>query len=125
MSHSSFLSGDPDLYHTFFDPMPGTTPFADAEAAWFWCVETSDAIHNGARLRAGMGSTPRPCEAVDIQKIVIRLNREQILNDRHIAALVRYGQRQTRPNRMPDTHIWQQAMNHMTPILQRKGIIAR
>ena len=125
MSHSSFLSGDPDLYTTFFDPLPGTTPFADAESAWFWCVETSDAIHNGARLRAGMSRTPRPCEAVDIQQIVIRLSREQILDDRHIDALVRYGQRQTRPTRMPDTHHWHQAMTRLTPELQRRGIIAR
>ena len=123
MSHSSFLAGEPDLYAASFEPLPGTVPFADAESAWFWCVETSDAIHGGARLRAGMGSTPRPCEAVDIQKIVIRLNHDRILSDKHIDAMVRYGQRQTRPVRMPDTHVWQQAMARLTPALQRKGII--
>ncbi len=101
----------------------GTQPFADAETAWFWCLETSEAVHSGARLRAGMGAVARPCEPVDIQNVVLRLVRQQLLNTAHLRALSLYGKQQLRPKNRDHYTIWQQAMNRMTPILQRKGII--
>jgi len=103
--------------------LAGTTAFPDAEAAWFWCLETSEAVHNGARLRAGMGAVSRPCEPVDIQTVVLRLARQRLLNDAHLRALCFYGQQQIRPSRPDDIWLWQQAMDRLTPILQRKGII--
>jgi len=119
MSQSFFLSNEPSLY----PEIPDSEPFHDAEAAWFWCVQTSEAIHSGARMEPGLG-TPRPCEAVDIQKVVLRLADQKQLNAHHVDALVKYGQRQLRPTRLPAAHYWHQAMHRMTPILQRKGIIA-
>jgi hypothetical protein len=104
-----------------------TEPFASAEAAWFWCVETSEALHSGARLRAGMGKVSRPCEPVDIQNVILRLARQKLLNDAHLRTLGRYGQRQLRPDPttgLRDASLWHQAMNRLTPVLQRKGIIA-
>lgn len=110
-----------------FDSIAPTEPFANAESAWFWCVETSEAMHSGARLRAGMGRVARPCEPVDIQTVVLRLARQSMLSDAHLRTMHRYGQRQLRPDRATrqgDAYLWQQAMTRMTPILQRKGIIA-
>lgn len=102
----------------------GTQPFPDAESAWFWCLETSEAVHNGARLRAGMGAVSRPCEPVDIQNVVLRLARQQLLNNAHLRALCLYGQQQLRPKHTnTDAVLWHQAMQRMTPVLQRKGII--
>lgn len=118
MSHSFFLSNEPCFYAGF----PDGEPFANAEAAWFWCVRTSDVIHGGARYEPGQ-NPPRPCEAVDIQKIVLRLADRNILTDRHARVLVTYGRRQQSPSRPVPAHYWHQAMTHMTPILQRKGII--
>ena len=121
MSHSSFFSAEPDFYS---DLTFQTQPFPDAESAWFWCVQTSEAIHSGARLQAGKATIPRPCEAVDIQTVVLRLARDKILNDAHVKALVTYGPRQLRPTQKTYGILWQQAMERMTPILQHKGIIA-
>ena len=124
MSHSSFLANEPDFYS---DSSLSSTeygqPFADAESAWFWCVQTSEAIHSGARLEAGRATTPRPCEAVDIQTVVLRLARQKILSDAHVKALVTYGPRQMRPRRPIPNALWQQAMQRITPALQQKGII--
>ena len=108
----------------FRDPwLAETQPFPDAEAAWFWCLETAEAVHSGARLRAGMGAVSRPCESVDIQNVVLRLVRQQLLNDAHLRTLCTYGRQQMRPGNPADAWLWQQAMNRMTPPLQRKGII--
>jgi hypothetical protein len=122
MSHLSFLSSEPDFYSDFACE---TQPFPDAESAWFWCVQTSEAIHSGARLQAGKATTPRPCEAVDIQTVVLRLARDKILSDAHVRALVKYGPRQLRPARNNYGILWQQAMERMTPVLQHKGIVAQ
>lgn len=120
MSHISFLSNE----YSFYDDSPLTYAFADAEAAWFWCVKTSEAIHGGAQMRGGASTMPRPCEAVDTQKIVLRLAREKILTDRQVAVLVKYGAQWKRPTHRTDSLLWKQAMTKMTPILQHKGIIA-
>lgn len=132
MSHSSFLCNDPSVFMDSPHPQSvnGEIPFHDAEAAWFWCVQVSDAIHSGARNHpdttpSAWGSTKRPCEAVDIQKVVLRLAQQKILTDRHINVMTRYGKRHLRPAGNSNAHLyWQQAMNHLTPVLQRKGIIA-
>lgn len=124
MTHISEISS-----RTLPDPqnskwLSGTVAFADAEAAWFWCLETSEAVHSGARLRAGMGAVTRPCEPVDIQNVVLRLARQQLLNNAHLRALCTYGPQHMRPEEdTHDSYLWEQAMNRMTPILQRKGII--
>lgn len=126
MSHSSFLCSEPDFYsdsyHSTGSDETGT-PFPDAEAAWFWCVQTSDAIHSGARLERGRATTPRPCEAVDIQTVVLRLARQNVLSAAHVKALVTYGPHQTRPGHKIPAVLWQQAMQRITPVLQQKGII--
>lgn len=108
------------------DPwLAGTQPFPDAESAWFWCLETTEAVHSGARMRAGMGAVSRPCEALDIQNVVLRLVRQQLLTTAHLRTLCVYGQRQMTPSFFSsDALLWQQALDRMTPILQQKGIIA-
>lgn len=128
MSYSSFLSNEPDFYSvSSADPssdlLAGTEAFPDAESAWFWCVKTSEAIHAGARLEPGRATTPRPCEAVDIQTVVLRLARQKILSAAHIKALATYGPRQMRPRSTPSAALWQQAMQRITPVLQQKGIV--
>jgi hypothetical protein len=100
-------------------------PFPDAESAWFWCVQTTEARHEGARQRAGHGDTPRPCEAVDIQKVVLRLIDKKLLQEPHVRTLGRYGRAQLRPSGKirRDVLLWTQAMQRLTPPLQQKGIV--
>lgn len=125
MSHSSFLSDVSGFYsEPSHESLENTQPFKDAESAWFWCVQTSEAIHSGARLEPGRATTPRPCEAVDIQKIVLRLARENVLTPNHVKAMVDYGPRQERPSRPLPNFYWQQAMETLTPLFQQKGIVA-
>lgn len=124
MSHLSFLCNEPDFYSdSRFEATEGTEAFPDAESAWFWCVQTSEAIHSGARLEPGRATTPRPCEAVDIQTVVLRLARQKVLTDAHVRALVTYGPRQSRPKHKIPNALWQQAMQRITPALKQKGII--
>ena len=125
MSHASFLCGDPSV----FDPAESAlVPFDSAEDAWFWCVRASEAIHAGARsgspINSDWGSRYRPCEAVDVQNVVLRLSRRHILNPHHVRVLSLYGKRRLRPPFASHArHLWFEALHHMTPILQRKGII--
>ncbi|MDB5477998.1 MAG: hypothetical protein JWM96_493 [Alphaproteobacteria bacterium] len=121
MSHSYFLSDEPSFYSNDSD---NAEPFPSAEAAWFWCVQTSEAIHSGARLKPGRATTPRPCEAVDIQKVVLRLADKKILTKAHVRAMVAYGPRHLRPSQKIHAAAWSQAMERLTPYLQQKGIVA-
>jgi hypothetical protein len=98
-------------------------PFPDAESAWFWCVQATEALYGGARVRAGMGKTPRPCEPVDIHTIIVRLSNQDLLSPSHLKVLATYGRRQETPAIALHAKIWQQAMDRLTPPLQRKGII--
>ena len=50
-------------------------PFATAEEAWFWLMRWRRAWLDGARFRAGRSDRPRPCEPVDILRVVDRLYR--------------------------------------------------
>jgi hypothetical protein len=124
MSHISFFHEESDFYSALSGSDSETVPFNDAESAWFWCVQTSEAIHSGARLTAGRATTPRPCEAVDIQKVVINLARDKILSESHVKALCTYGPRKMRPSKTVPAALWQQAMQRITPVLQQKGIVA-
>ena len=40
----------------------GGVPFPSAEEAWFWFIQAQEAKAAGARVRAGLGLTERPCE---------------------------------------------------------------
>lgn len=126
MSRSSFLCGAPSLFDA---EDQAVIPFDSAEAAWFWCVRVSDAIHAGARsggfINSDWGSRFRPCEAVDIQSVVLRLSRNRILDRNHVRVLGFYGKRRLRPpsSSRNACRLWFEAMDRLTPVLQQKGII--
>ncbi len=50
-----------------------------------WSVQATIARHEGARVVAGLGNTVRPCEPVDVMRVVSRLNRDGVLSDRHVS----------------------------------------
>ena len=77
---------------------------------------------------AGQGDVPRPCEPLDIMREVDRLYRSRLLLRDHLHVLVHYGRRQEapdaqRPREARAAHIWQEAFQHIGPVLSRKGII--
>ncbi len=105
-------------------------PFLTAEEAWFWFVQSYDAIHAGARVRKGYGSVVRPCEPVDIYTIVMRLFKQGFLHKEHLRVLTQYGQKLSAPNpryqnQIHDSDLWYQAMDHLKSRMQHKGIVAQ
>jgi len=75
-----------------------TVPFESAQEAWFWFINAQQARNDGARFVAGCSKIPRPCEPLDILKIVDRLHRTRRLQRDHLLVLRHYGRRQMAPD---------------------------
>lgn len=105
-----------------------TTPFQSAEEAWFWFVQNQMAKAEGAKIVAGAASIPRPCEPVDIYKIMERLYRGRRLLMDHIMVLRHYGRRLMspdpyRPKEIRAHGLWIEAMERMEESMILKGIV--
>jgi hypothetical protein len=105
-------------------------PFRSGEDAWFWFMAAYQAKSEGARITAGQGIVPRPCEPLDILKVVDRLHRNRVLILDHVLVLRHYGQRFLRPDgarvrEMRAAQLWREAIGHLESILIDKGIVAR
>lgn len=106
-----------------------TLLFESAEEAWFWFIDAQGARNDGARFTAGLGIAIRPCEPVDILKILDRLYRQRMLRRDHFLVLRHYGRRMIPPDQRRTKEIrayklWKEAMEKLTPVLERKGIIS-
>lgn len=104
-------------------------PFDTVEQAWLWSVQATIARHEGARVTAGQGRVPRPCEPSDIMRVVCAMNRDRRLSDRHVSVLVRYGRRYGAPNsrrrrEYRDARLWDEALDCLAAPLRDKGIVA-
>ncbi len=105
-----------------------TVPFESVEDAWLWFIQAQQARDEGARIVAGMSLYPRPCEPIDILKVVDRLYRQRKLIRDHLLVLRHYGRRQMAPDprRMKERRgymLWREAMDAIGPVLEKKGII--
>jgi len=103
-------------------------PFDNVEEAWFWFIDAQGARNDGARFVAGMGTAIRPCEPVDILKVLDRLYRQRMLVRDHFLVMHHYGRRMIPPDprRVKEQRaykIWQESMDRMQPVLERKGIV--
>jgi hypothetical protein len=103
-------------------------PFDSVEEAWFWCVDGMTARNDGARITAGHGNTERPCEPIDIAKVVDRLYRNRNISRDHLRVLKHYGIRHMAPDPRRQREakaftLWDEVMMRMEAILERKGII--
>ncbi len=108
----------------------GTVPFQSAEEAWFWFISAQEARNDGARFVAGQGLYPRPCEPVDILRVVDRLYRHRRLIRDHLVILRYYGFRRLAPDRrrlkeMRAHKIWTEALGRIESVLENKGIVQR
>jgi len=104
-------------------------PFESVEEAWFWFITAQQARNDGARYVAGAGNMPRPCEPVDILKVLDSLYRKRRLLRDHLLVLRHYGRRLMAPDprRVKEKrahHIWCEAFDRIGPVLAEKGIIA-
>ena len=103
-------------------------PFATVEDVWFWFIAAQQARTDGARFVAGLGSSQRPCEPIDILKIMDDLYRKRRLLKEHFLVIRHYGRRFIAPDnrRLKERRayaLWQEAFDRMEPILIRKGIV--
>lgn len=102
-------------------------PFRSAEEAWFWFMLAQQARADGARIVAG-AALARPCEPMDILKIVDRLYRQRVLMLDHLLVLRHYGRRMMPPDgrRVREVRaatLWQEALAHLESCLVEKGIV--
>lgn len=107
-----------------------TVPFASAEETWFWFIDAQEAKSSGARIVSGSGLYPRPCETVDILKILDRLYRTQRLVRDHLLVLRHYGRRKMSPDssRIKEVRacrLWREALDAMEEIFIQKGIVEK
>ncbi len=107
---------------------PNAVPFESTIDAWFWFILAQQARNEGARYTSGMSLTPRPCEPMDILKILDGLYRKRMLLRDHLLILRHYGRRQMAPDprrakEVLADKLWQQALERIEPVLIRKGIV--
>jgi len=138
------LLGNPSLRHTRtyregqpthvksrrepLDSDDNTVPFVSTEEAWFWFVQAQEARTAGARIVAGRGVVPRPCEPLDMMRVVDRLYRQRKLIRDHLHVLVHYGRRLMAPNperrlEIRASSLWREALAFLDPVLRDKGIV--
>jgi len=111
-------------------PSMKTKPFDSVEEAWFWFIQAQQARNDGARFAAGQGLIPRPCEPMDILRILDRLYRQRRLLRDHLLVLRHYGRRLMRPDarRVKEARasaIWDQALERLAPALEKKEIVKK
>lgn len=103
-------------------------PFDTAEQALFWFVQAFEARNAGARVRAGMGEVPRPCEPLDIFRILDRLHRTRRLGIDHLKVMAHYARRLSRPDpgRQREARaamLWDEGLARLEGALQAKGLV--
>ena len=106
-----------------------TTPFGSVEEAWFWFMQANEARQAGAKVVAGLGATPRPCEPLDMLRVIDRLYRNRRLMLEHLRVLAHYGRRLMAPDPQRGSEaraarLWTEALGRMEPTLRGKGIVA-
>ncbi len=104
-------------------------PFRDGTEAWFWTMACLTARQDGARIIAGLGAVPRPCEPDDVILQVQRLHRDGGLATRHVEVLADYGRQGIapdagRPAQARDAHLWEAALPVLEKALKARGIVA-
>lgn len=114
--------------HPPAQPSGETVPFDDVAQAWFWFIQAQQARQEGARVRAGQGLVSRPCEPLDMMRVVDRLYRQRRLLRPHLLVLAHYGRRMLAPEpgrarEAADLALWREALDRLTPPLRAKGIV--
>lgn len=104
------------------------TPFASAEEAWMWFVRAQKARRDGARL-CRSAVMARPCEPDDIYCAVMALYRRRVVRRDHLKVLAEFGMEDRPPDyrvacEAVSLRLWRDALNHLSIILKKKGIVA-
>jgi len=106
-----------------------STPFRNAEEAWFWTMAALTARREGARFSANKGRVNRPCEPDDVVRCLDVLYRRRRIDLTHARILRVWGERQSAPNpayatERGDWKVWREAIDRLEWPLRIKGIVA-
>lgn len=107
-----------------------TLPFKNAEEAWFWFIQAQTARNEGAKIVAGAGIAPRPCEPVDIIKALEKLYRNRRVSMDQVMVLRNFGRQLLSPDprRPKEKHayfLWHDALDKLEEILILKRIVVK
>ncbi len=110
-------------------PLAKAVPFRNAEEAWIWTMAALVARRDGARIVAGAGRVPRPCEPDDVVKCLDRLYRQRRIDLVHARILRIWGERGLPPDpravrERSDWRLWREALDRLEWPLRVKGIVA-
>ncbi|MDB5490891.1 MAG: hypothetical protein JWO78_740 [Micavibrio sp.] len=105
-------------------------PFETVEDAWFWFIQAQQARIDGARIAAGVGMIPRPCEPIDILQALDGIYRNRKLTMEHMLVLRHYGRRMLPPDprrvkEIRGYRMWNEALAELAPVLEAKKIIKK
>jgi hypothetical protein len=105
-----------------------TFPFLDAQEAWFWFMRSQRARLEGAKMRSDEADVVRPCDPDDVYCSVMELVRARILGRHHLKVLASFGFSECAPDpRLREqeraARFWNEALDRMTTILRKKGIV--
>jgi len=106
-----------------------TTPFRDAEEAWFWTASALVARREGTHAEPGSGRVDRPCDPDDVVLCLDTLYRRGRITTAHGAVLRRWGERgeapeTRRPVERQAAQLWREALAWLDWPLRAKGIVA-
>ena len=104
-------------------------PFGTAEEAWFWAMNCLVAREDGARFVAGLALHERPCSPDDLIVSAERMGVAGRLKPSHLQVLAGYGRRLLAPdsrarNEQTAARLWDEALDLLTTVWRRKGIVA-
>ena len=104
-------------------------PFDSVESLWFWFIQAQQARLDGAKSLRGAGLFARPCEPIDVLRVLDRLHRARTLTMDHMMVLRHYGMRMLRPDssRAKEQRacaLWDDAMAALEPHFVDKGLVS-
>lgn len=104
-------------------------PFDSMDALWFWFMQAQQARIDGAKSLQGGGLVARPCEPIDVLRVLDRLHRNRSLSMDHMLVLRHYGLRMLPPDprraqEQRAHRLWTEAMAVMEQPFIDKGILS-
>lgn len=99
--------------------------FRDSEHLWFWFIASHEVRSD---LHRGNGTNPRPCELIDVERLVTQLYLTGRLTREQLDVMKKYGDLRRGPNQYvfaenKDAALWLSAMRILAIAARIKGWI--
>ena len=102
--------------------------FESVEQAWFWFCRCNSYKQYGVRGIGDCETTKRLCEINDIYRIIKMLRFQNILSNRHLRIMKKWGYEQMCPHRSygakrSEELLWAYSMKVLEDVLISKGLV--